>query len=158
MLWKSKSSEARRLFANSIVGCGLVGFTVFWLYLCCAEHWRRTVGVQNLVLLIFHALISFTALMFLMKRAKTAYHVTVLVSLIPGLIVCFINRSARYPDFDQLIQNFSSANSDDPAVLGFKMIYTESFLVYDYIVTRSSTASGISLVLQILWTVIALFF
>lgn len=85
------------------------------------------------------------------------YNVAALASLIPGLIVCFINRAARYPDFSQLIATFNSGHPTDPAYLGWRSIYTEDFLQYDYVISRSSTGSMIMFMMQFIWTVVVLF-
>ena len=127
------------------------------MYLSCGEHWRRAVGAQNLVLILFQIILVFIALTFLSRRMNKPYYIFALASLIPGLIVCFINRSARYPDFNQLITTFNLGNPTDPTVLAWQSIYTEQFLQYDYIISRSSTASMIMFTIQLIWLVVVLF-
>lgn len=157
MLAKTISQESRRLFCNGLLGSLIFAYSVYWLYICCCEHWRRAVGCQNLVLLLFQAILVFISLYFLTKRSNKPYHAASLLSLVPGLIVCFINRAARYPDFSQLIATFNSGHPTDPAYLGWASIYTEDFLQYDYIISRSSNASMIMCVLQFIWIVVVLF-
>lgn len=76
------------------------------------------------------------------------------ISFIPGTIVCFINRSKRYPDLKNLIDRYSTLHSDDPVYLGFSQIYSVYFLQYDYIVSRSSTSSLIIGILQSIWMIL----
>lgn len=157
MLAKSIQQEPRRIFLNAIIGCFIFGYSIYWMYLSCGEHWRRAVGAQNLVLILFQIILVFIALTFLSRRMNKPYYIFALASLIPGLIVCFINRSARYPDFNQLITTFNLGNPTDPTVIAWQSIYTETFLQYDYIISRSSTASMIMFTIQLIWLVVVLF-
>lgn len=157
MLARSIQQEPRRMFFNSIVGCFIFAYSSYWMYLSCGEHWRRAIGAQNLVLLLFEIILTFIALTFLSRRMNKPYYAFALASLIPGMIVCFINRASRYPDFDQLITTFNAGNPTDPTVIAWTSIYTETFLQYDYIISRSSTASMIMFTLQVIWLVIVLF-
>jgi hypothetical protein len=157
MFRRSETSEAKRLFLNVLFGCAIFGYSVYWMYICASEHWLRAIGSQNLVLLLFHAVLVFSALFFLTKEKIKPYQILALFSLVPGLIVCFINRAARHIDMDNLIGTFNAGRPDDPVTQGFAAIYNEGFLRYDYIISRSSTSSIAMFALQFIWMVIVLF-
>lgn len=138
---------------------GFVAFSIFiygcyWMYLCCGEHWRRSIGAQNLIFILFFLLCVFISLLFFCRNHKRHYIAFGLISFIPGIIVCFINRATRYHDFENLIEAFNDSHQSDVVCIGYKFIYSERFLQYDYIVTRSSTSSLIMGILQFIWLIL----
>lgn len=138
-------------FANAAVALAVFSYSIYWLYLCCSEHWLRSIGCQNLVLLLFVSLFSFISLFILTKGSTKSYIVTTFITFIPGLIVCFINRPSKYPDFSQLISAFSASNPSDPIVIAYRSIYIQTYQQYEYVVSRSCTSSMVLFVFQILW-------
>lgn len=82
------------------------------------------------------------------------YYITAFVSFIPAIIVCYINRASRYPDFNQLIATYQQDHENDPICIGFNYIYSENFLQYEYITCRTSTSSANLFVLELTWLVI----
>ena len=143
-------------FLHGLVGLSVFAYGCYWMYLCCHEHWRRSVGPQNLILLLFNLSLVFLSLFFFTKNKKTPYLMTAFISFIPGVIVCFINRATRYPDFVRLIEAYNLGSSDDAITLSYQQIYSEPFLQYDYIVSRSSDSSLILAILQFIWFILLL--
>jgi hypothetical protein len=58
----------------------------------------------------------------------------------------------------ELVETFNSGHDADPVVRGWRAIYAESFLQYQYIASRSSNPAFVLLALQFIWMVtVALF-
>lgn len=136
---------------NCFIGGIICAFSIYWMYICCGEHWRRAIGVQNMILLLFIALFSFLAVLFQFKDKKILYFITAALTLILSLIVCYLNRYAKYPDFVQLIDSFDSGHPNDPAAQSFKLIYSLAFQKYSYIVDRSSSSATFLLICFVVW-------
>lgn len=151
MLKNTPENKKRFIFLNSLVSLLVFGFSLYWLYLCCGEHWRRAIGNQNLVFLLFVALFSFISLSLITTGHSKAYLILSFITFVPGLIVCFINRSAKYPDFAQLIRAFARSNPSDPVVQAMALIYPEDYQQYDYIVNRACSSSITLFVMLVLW-------
>ncbi|OHT15281.1 hypothetical protein TRFO_42598 [Tritrichomonas foetus] len=146
----------QRFFHITIGWCVLI-YSIYWMYLCCGEHWRRAIGPQNLIILLFVVLLSFIALLFYTQNMLKAYYVTTLILLIPTIIVCYINRASRYPDIAKLITAFNNGNLDDPIYIGYRSVYSLDFLEYEYITSRSSSASFTLFLLQAIWFIILIY-
>lgn len=82
------------------------------------------------------------------------YYVTAFISLIPAIIVCYVNRASRYPDYSQLITTYQNDHENDPISIGFINIYSENFLRYEYITCRTSTSSMNLFILESIWFVV----
>lgn len=82
------------------------------------------------------------------------YYITAFISFIPAIIVCYINRASRYPDFNQLIATYQQTHESDSICIGYNNIYSENFLKYEYITSRSSTSSMNLFILELTWLVI----
>lgn len=141
-------------FFNFTIGWIVSVFASYWMYLCCNSHWLQAIGPQNLIFLLLVALLSFIALIFYTRNKIKEYHITALISFIPGIVVCYINRASRYPDLNQLITTFQQDHVNDPICIGYHYIYSEDFLQYEYITCRSSTSSMNLFVLELIWFVI----
>ncbi|OHT04346.1 hypothetical protein TRFO_28173 [Tritrichomonas foetus] len=138
-------------FFHGLFPICIFGYGSYWMYICCGEHWRRAIGPQNLILILFNLAFVAISLILFSRNMKKHYAVMAFLSFIPGAIVCFINRATRYPDFVRLIDSYNEGHINDAVVLGYQMIYSENFLKYDYIVSRSSTSAMIMAILQFLW-------
>lgn len=141
-------------FFHGAIAISIFGYGCYWVYLCSGEHWRRSIGPQNLILILFFLTFVFISLVFFCRNHKRHYITTALLSLIPGVIVCFINRAKRYQDFENLIEAFNNSHPNDSVSIGYKFIYSERFLQYDYIVSRSSTSALIMGILQFIWLIL----
>lgn len=141
-------------FLQFTSGLSVLFFAAYWMYMCCGEHWIEAVGPQNLIILLFVIVLTLIALIFYSKKKTKLYYISVLLSLIPGIIVCYINRAARYPDIDQLIARYNEVHKTDPIFTGYNAIYAVDFLRYEYITSRSSTSSFILFLLQMIWIVL----
>ena len=136
---------------NCFIGGITCAFSIYWMYICCGEHWLRAIGCQNLILLLFVALFSFMAVLLQFHNKKIPYFITSALSLILSLIVCYLNRYAKYPDFVQLIESFDSGHPNDPATQSFNLIYSLAFQKYSYIVDRSSSSATFLLICFVIW-------
>lgn len=141
-------------FFHGSTAISIFGYGCYWMYLCSGEHWRRSIGPQNLILILFFLTFVFISLVFFCRNHKRHYIAFAFLSLIPGIIVCFINRALRYQDFENLIETFSNSHPNDAVSIGYKSIYSELFLQYDYIVSRSSTSALIMGILQFIWIIL----
>lgn len=148
-----KNKGINYFFHGTIAIC-IFGYGCYWMYLCCGEHWRRSIGPQNLILILFFLSFVFISLVFFCRSHKRHYIAFALISLIPGIIVCFINRATRYQDFENLIETYNNSHRNDAICIGFKSIYSERFLQYDYIVTRSSASALVMGILQFIWMIL----
>jgi hypothetical protein len=147
---------SRLLFFRFLFGSAAFAHSVYWLYLCTGEHWIRSIGSQNVVLLSLHVLLSFIALFFLTRGKEKVSTIALVLASIPGFVASFLNRAARFLDFSDLILAFNEGHPDDPAVVAYLFVYSEDFLQYEYIVSRSSTASLTLVVLLAVWMVTTL--
>lgn len=147
---KDKHLNIRKL-RNCLIASLTCAFSIYWMYICCGEHWRRAIGCQNLILLLFSGIFSFLAIYFEISERRVLYFIFAFISFVPILVVCYLNRYAKYPDFEELISAFNSGHSTDPAVLGYSAIYSRSFQQYSYIIDRSSNSATILLLCLFIW-------
>ena len=138
-------------FRNCLISSITCAFSIYWMYICCEEHWRRAVGCQNLILLLFVALFSFLSVLFQFQDKKVLYIILSVLSLVASLIVCYLNRYAKYPDFVQLIDSFDAGHPNDPSTQAFQLIYSIQFQKYSYIVDRSSSSATFLLICFVIW-------
>jgi hypothetical protein len=150
----------RRLarFFTVTIGFLNCAYSLYWMFLCSYEHWWRAIGPGNVVLLVLHVAVAFLSLFFVTMSLKKFYVSVAFASTIPGVIVCFINRAARFPDFEGLIHTFNTRHMGEPVVDSWRLIYSESFFEYEYIISRSSAGSFTLFVLQIAWMVTVVLF
>ena len=144
-------------FFHFAVGWSIIIFSGYWMYLCCHEHWRRSVGSQNLIILLFVLFLSVLSLLFYSRKILKAYYASVILSFIPGIIVCYLNRAARYPDIVKMVETFNNGHLNDPTYIGYINIYSTDFLQYEYIVSRSSTSSTTLFILQVIWLILLVY-
>jgi hypothetical protein len=145
-------------FFTVAIGFLNCAYSLYWLFLCSYEHWWRAIGPGNVILLVVHAVAVFVSLFFVTTSLKKLYPHVAFASTVPGVVVCFINRAARFPDFEQLIWTFNAGHLSDPVVQSWLLVYQESFFQYEYIISRSSTGSFTLFVLQIVWMVTVVLF
>jgi hypothetical protein len=105
-----------RLVKFLTVTCGVLscGCGAYWLLLCSGEHWMKAISPLDLIFPVLHIVISFSSLFFITSFLKHIYVTNAVMSVIPGLIVCFVNRASRFPDCKELIETFNSGHEADP--------------------------------------------
>lgn len=126
-------------------------YSCYWLFLSSDVFWRNSVGNYNIVFLCFFIVFSLIALLFLANGSSKWYTIISFIAFIPAVIICFINRYSRYPDFSSIASQYLQDNSDDPIYTYVTSMYSASWKFYEYIVSRSGKASSMLIFLIIIW-------
>ena len=145
----------RKIVESSLAPAIIISLSIiyscYWLFLSSDIFWRNSVGNYNIVFLCFFIVFSLLAIIFLAGGNTKWYTIVSFIAFIPSVIVCFINRYSRYPDFSSIASQYVSDNSDDPISTYVNSMYSESWKFYEYIVSRSGKASSMLLSLTVAW-------
>lgn len=147
---ESSLAPAIIISLSIIYGC-------YWLFLSSDVFWRNSVGSYNIVFLSFFIVLSLTALIFLAHGNTKWYTIISFIAFIPSVIVCFINRYSRYPDFSAIAAQYNIDNMGDPMSTYVNSIYNANWKFYEYIVSRSGKASSVIIVLTAAWAAVLLY-
>ena len=140
-----------------IVGIVSILYSAYWLFLSSDEFWRNAIGVYNIVFLCFYIALGTVALLLLASGNTKFYTIFSFISFIPAIIVCFINRYSRYPDFQSIASQYLIDNSAEPVSTYMNSTYDTAWKMYDFIVSRSGKASSSLGVLVIAWAALLLY-
>ena len=132
-------------------------YSCYWLFLSSDVFWRNSVGSYNIVFLCFFIVLSLTALIFLAHGNKKWYTIISFFAFIPSVIVCFINRYSRYPDFSTIAAQYAIDNLNDPVSTYVNSMYAVNWKFYEYVVSRSGKASSVLAALTIAWAAILMY-
>ena len=153
---KRKRIKMLKKICNSSLSPILIGllsivYSCYWLFLSTDNFWRSAIGVYNIVYLCFFIVLALVAILLSASGNVKWYTIFSFVSFIPAVIVCFMNRYARYPDFESMATQYLQDNSAEPVATYINSMFAENWKFYDFIVSRSGKASTTLGVLLVVW-------
>lgn len=129
----------------------LIAYSAYWLFVSADPFWCNAIGNYNIVYLCFLIVLSFLSLVLLINQNRKWYFILSAISFIPAVIVCFINRFSRYPDYAAMLSQYYTDNQDEPVAQYMSAIYNADWKMYHYIIVRSGQSSTVVTVLVCLW-------
>lgn len=134
----------------------MIIYSTHWIYISSDSLWSKSVGSYNIIYLSFLIFFSFISLVLLLKNSAKWYIISTVVTLIPAVIVCFINRYSRYPDFASIVTQYSTTATEQ-AIIDYAAMYSEDWKMYDFIASRSGRSSTVISFLTGFWSFLVVF-
>ena len=140
-----------------LVGIFSIAYSCYWLFLSTDNFWRSAIGVYNIVYLSFFIVLALVAILLLSGGNAKWYTIFSFISFIPAVIVCFMNRYSRYPDFESMATQYLQDNANEPVATYINSMFSQDWKFYDFIVSRSGKASTTLAVLVVIWAALLLY-